>query len=125
MANGGRGDRRGRAFEPLPVGTIYPRGWLRWQVRTRANELTGHLDGIWEDPDDDQWLCGRHGGWERGPYDADGPVPLAYRPEDGDVVVGAARWAKAFVGSRDESGRIGPDERPSAPMWGVSENGRP
>src|SRR5437773_11957293 len=38
-----------RAFTPLPLGSISPRGWLLDQCRIQADGITGHLEEFWPD----------------------------------------------------------------------------
>ena len=52
-----------RAFTPLPLGAVRPKGWLEKQLRIQADGLSGHLDeGFFPD-------LGPHSGWLGG----DGP----------------------------------------------------
>lgn len=44
------------AFNPLPLGAIQPRGWLRQSLQLQAEGLTGHLDEFWKD-------VGSNSGW--------------------------------------------------------------
>lgn len=97
-----------RAFAPLPLGAIKPRGWLLNQLRIQARGLTGHLDEFWPDLVNSQWLGGTGEGWERGPYYADGLIPLAYTLGDERLIAKAERWAHALIARQDESGWIGP-----------------
>jgi hypothetical protein len=97
-----------RTFEPLPLGTIEPRGWLRRQLRIQADGLTGHLDEFWPSLADNQWLGGENDGWERGPYYADGLVPLAYLLEDDDLIAKAETWIEGFLDQQQDDGWIGP-----------------
>ena len=47
------------AFYLLPLTAIKPRGWLRRQLQTQADGMSGHLDEIWPDVgQDSSWLGG-------------------------------------------------------------------
>lgn len=102
-----------RAYEPLPIGAIEPRGWLRRQLRIQADGLTGHLDEFWPDLADNQWLGGERGGWERGPYFADGLVPLAFLLDDPDLIDKAETWVEGFLDWQEADGWIGPKRQAS------------
>ena len=97
-----------RSFEKLPLGDIKPRGWLKKQLQIQANGLTGHLDEFWPDLKENRWLGGDREGWERGPYYADGLLPLAYILEDPDLIKKAKKWVQAFTDYQREDGWIGP-----------------
>ncbi len=93
---------------PIPLGEIKPRGWLERQLRIQAEGLTGHLDEFWPDLVDNQWLDGDRGGWERGPYYADGLLPLAYLLDDEELESKADKWAEGFLDKQQDDGWIGP-----------------
>lgn len=69
-----------RAFEPLPLGAVTPRGWLATQLLLQAEGLSGHLALKWEKLLDSVWAGGTRG--DRGglnentPYWLNGMVPL-------------------------------------------------
>src|SRR5271155_1592866 len=69
---------RANTFEPLPLGSIKPSGWLKNQLEIQAAGLGGHLDEFWPDIKESAWFGGKAEGWERVPYWLDGVVPLAY-----------------------------------------------
>lgn len=71
-----------RAFSPLPLGSVRPRGWLERQLHLQAAGLTGHLDEFWPDVAESQWFGGTAEGWERAPYWLDGAIPLAFLIDD-------------------------------------------
>ena len=70
-------------FQPLPLGSIKPTGWLLEQLKLQAGGLSGHLDEFWPDVEKSGWIGGKAEGWERGPYWLDGVIPLAYEIDDG------------------------------------------
>lgn len=99
-----------RAFDPLPLGAVLPRGWLRRQLRVQADGLSGSIDEIWDDLADNAWLDGERDGWERGPYYADGLVPLAHLLDDDALLEKADAWVEGFLNAQDEDGWFEPEQ---------------
>ena len=87
---------------------MIPRAWLRRQLRIQAEGLSGSLDEFWPPLADNQWLGGDEDGWERGPYYADGLVPLATLLDDDRLREKARTWIEGFLSWRAEDGWIGP-----------------
>ena len=103
------------AFDPLPLGAIEPEGWLREQLGIQAHGLTGHLDEIWDDVSaKSAWLGGKGEAWERGPYFADGLLPLAYELKDPALMKKANAWVEWTLTHQQADGEIGP---PSNKDW--------
>jgi hypothetical protein len=97
------------AFYFLPLGSIQPRGWLKEQLRTQANGLSGHLDETWADVGRNSgWLGGTGESWERGPYYLDGLIPLAYMLDDELLKVKARRFVDWVLENQASNGMIGP-----------------
>jgi len=103
-----------RAFEPLPLGSVTPRGWLRRQLEIQADGLTGSIDEVWEDLSNNAWRGGDRDGWERAPYYADGLVPLAYLLDDDELVAKADGWVEDFLAAQDGDGWFTPERRRAA-----------
>ena len=99
-----------RAFAPLPLGAVTPRGWLRRQLEIQAEGLTGSIDEIWDDLADNAWLGGERDGWERGPYYADGLVPLAHLLDDEELLTKAQRWVEGFLDAQADEGTFHPTQ---------------
>jgi len=59
-----------RAFEPLPAGSVTPRGWLLKQLQLQASGLSATLDLFWGDVANSIWTGGNMdtGLHERFPY---------------------------------------------------------
>jgi hypothetical protein len=95
-------------FEPLPLGTIHPEGWLLNQLRIQAEGLTGHLDEFWPDIADSGWIGGSAEGWERGPYWLDGITPLAFLLDDERLKEKVQRWVNYILTHQHEDGWLGP-----------------
>lgn len=103
------------AFNPLPLGTVEPQGWLRQQLQLQAEGLTGHLDEFWKDVGNNSgWLGGSGESWERGPYYLDGLLPLAYQLNDSRLKAKAKQWADWTLDHQQSNGQIGP---PSNDDW--------
>ena len=97
-----------RAFVPLPLGSVRPKGWLENQLRIQADGLTGHLDESWPDIMDSGWIGGKAEGWERGPYWLDGAVPLAFLLNDESLKGKVSRWMDYVLTHQHEDGWLGP-----------------
>jgi hypothetical protein len=76
-----------RAFTPLPVGSITPKGWLLKQLKLQAEGLSGHLAQFWPDVMTSIWIGGKDDGGlhERVPYWLNGIVPLAFLLKNAQV----------------------------------------
>ncbi len=96
-------------FHFLPLGSIRPAGWLKQQLRTQADGLSGHLDETWADVGPNSgWLGGKGESWERGPYFLDGLVPLAYLLDDERLKAKAQKYIDWTLDHQASSGMIGP-----------------
>lgn len=97
------------AYNPLPLGAIEPKGWLRRQLEIQAAGLTGHLDEFWNDVGPNSgWLGGTGESWERGPYYLDGLLPLAYELNDPTLLKKAKPWVEWTLTHQRPDGQIGP-----------------
>lgn len=99
-------------FAPLPLGSIKPAGWLKNELRTQADGLSGHLDEFWPDLGPNSgWLGGTGESWERGPYYLDGLLPLAHLLDDARLIEKANRWVEWTLRNQRQNGDIGPDRK--------------
>ncbi len=103
---------RPRFFEPLPLGSVRPAGWLKDQLRVQADGLSGHLDEFWPPVAGSRWSGGESEGWERGPYWLDGLVPLAVLLNDPRLLAKAQRWMDYILTNQHADGWLGPKEDP-------------
>ncbi|HZW30511.1 MAG TPA: beta-L-arabinofuranosidase domain-containing protein [Isosphaeraceae bacterium] len=99
---------RPAAFDPLPLGSIKPAGWLADQLRIQAGGLSGHLDEFWPDIKDSGWFGGKAEGWERVPYWLDGVVPLAYLLDDARLQAKVKRALDSILNHQHPDGWLGP-----------------
>ncbi len=108
-AVGNRAPLAPNAFDPLPLGAVRPKGWLRSQLQIQADGLGGHLDETWEDVGPNSgWLGGTGESWERGPYFIDGLVPLAYLLDDAALKAKAQKYIDWTLNNQTAEGMIGP-----------------
>ena len=97
------------AFNPLPLGSVMPKGWLLDQLRLQASGLSGHIDEFWPDlGPNSAWLGGSGEGWERGPYFLDGLVPLAYLTKNPTLIAKVRKWMDWTLDHQQPEGWIGP-----------------
>jgi hypothetical protein len=97
----------------LPIGSIKPRGWLRYQLEAEARGMTGRLPEIsewcrfkgnaWADPKGKG-----HSGWEELPYWLKGYGDLGYVLGDQRVMKETRRWIEAVLAGQEASGWFGP-----------------
>lgn len=104
----GAGRLQATKFEPLPLGSIKPSGWLKDQLRIQAEGLGGHLDEFWPDVKDSAWFGGKAEGWERVPYWLDGLVPLAYLLEDPKLEAKVKKAVDFILAHQQADGWLGP-----------------
>ena len=90
---------------------IEPRGWLLRELRLQADGLSGHLQEVWPDIANSQWIGGDCEGWERVPYWLDGFIPLAYLLKDEKLIADAKKYVD-FILSHQRT-----DERPTPDGW--------
>lgn len=96
-------------YAPLPLTAIKPEGWLRRQLETQAEGLSGHLYEFWPDVSDEcAWLGGAGDAWERAPYYTDGLVPLAYLTDDARLIARVRKHVEWLLASQREDGFFGP-----------------
>jgi len=101
---------RPNTFDPLPLGSIRPSGWLRSQLQVQAAGLSGHLDEFWPDVAQSGWIGGDAEGWERGPYWLDGMVPLAFLLDDARLIAKVTHWIDFILEHQREDGWLGPSQ---------------
>jgi hypothetical protein len=102
------GSLRPLGFEPLPLGSVRPSGWLRDQLKIQAEGLSGHLDEFWPDIKDSAWFGGKAEGWERVPYWLDGLVPLAYLLDDPGLKAKVKKSVDTILERQHPDGWLGP-----------------
>ena len=94
----------------LPLGSIKPEGWLKDQLVTQANGLSGSLFDIWPDVGENcGWLGGDGDSWERAPYYLDGLIPLAWELNDEHLKEICVRFVEWIISSQREDGWFGPE----------------
>ena len=100
----------------LPLGAIRPQGWLKAQLQTQADGLSGRLYEVWPDVNREcAWLGGDGDAWERAPYYLDGLVPLAWELGDEKFKDVCLTYIEKILASQREDGWFGPEQ--NSDMW--------
>ncbi|HEV3079401.1 MAG TPA: beta-L-arabinofuranosidase domain-containing protein [Gemmataceae bacterium] len=97
----------------LPIGSITPKGWLRFQLETEAKGMIGRLAEIspWCKFEGNAWADPQgkgHSGWEELPYWLKGYGDLGYVLKDEAIIKEARRWVDAVLASQESDGWFGP-----------------
>ncbi|ULQ54612.1 beta-L-arabinofuranosidase domain-containing protein [Flavihumibacter fluvii] len=97
-------------YTALPLGSIYPKGWLLEMLELQRNGLTSNLDSVYAEVcgPTNAWLGGNGDAWERGPYWLDGLVPLAYILDDPQLKNKAKQWIEWSLTHQRDDGYFGP-----------------
>ncbi len=101
-----------KPYLELSLGAIQPQGWLRQQLQTMAQGLSGHLDERYAAVVGPRngWLGGDGDGWERGPYWIDGLLPLAYILQEETLIAKTKPWIEWCLTHQQPDGYFGPEE---------------
>ena len=109
------------AFEPLPLGSIKPLGWLREQLGLMANGLPGHEADFYRYVKDSVWTGGSQdysGLHEAAAYWFNYIVPLAYGLDDIRLKNQVRRFVDRVLDDQAEDGWIGPERTPATrALW--------
>ncbi|KIV93521.1 hypothetical protein PV10_04731 [Exophiala mesophila] len=110
------------AFEPLPLGSVKPLGWLGQQMRLMADGLPGHMHEFYRLIKDAPWLGGHQEySWlnEAWPYSYNALVPLAYVTDDPRLKSHVLRVTNYILDHQHADGWLGPEEQLSRRnFWG-------
>jgi hypothetical protein len=106
-------------FKPFRLGEVKPTRWLKNQLTTQLNGLSGHLDEFWPDVMDSGWIGGKAEGWERFPYWLDGVIPLAFLLESDELIKRIEGYINYILDHQQEDGWFGPSK------WGKESGFQP
>ena len=108
-------------YEYFNAKEISPSFWVKHQLQTQLNGLSGHLCDFWPDISDSAWIGGGHDSWERTPYWLDGYIPLVYLLDDKKGIKTVEFYISNIIKRQQEDGWIAPNnvDRAKYDVWGI------
>lgn len=109
-------------FKQFNPKDIFLTGWIKDQLQTQINGLTGNLHRFWPDIKDSAWIGGNQDSWERVPYWLDGYIPLAYLLKDKEAIKVAKFYVNNILKRQENDGWIAPcsiEKRSTYDVWGI------
>ncbi|MCJ1437922.1 hypothetical protein MMC27_007309 [Xylographa pallens] len=108
-------------FEPFPLGSIKPRGWLHEQLKLMAKGMAGHEFDFYPIVQSNPWLGGTaeySSLNEAFPYWFNGLVPLAYALDDVRLKAQIRNATRYVLTHQQASGWLGPEVTyDSSTLW--------
>ncbi len=107
-------------FEPLPLGSIKPLGWIQDQMNLMSNGLAGHQYDFYHIVKDSPWLGGHseYSGLNEGlPYWFNGLVPLAYGLNDSRLILQVEGVSNHILNYQQSDGWMGPEAVGDRDLW--------
>ena len=109
-------------FQPLPLGSITPLGWLGDQLTLMSDGLAGHQYDFYHVVHDSVWFDGysEYSVLNEGlPYWFNGLVPLAYGLNDSRLILQVKDASDYIIEHQQSDGWLGPEtEVASRDLWG-------
>ena len=100
---------RPNAMEPLPLGSVMPEGWLKYQLDLMTEGLVGRLYETSEFlTPQNGWINAKGEGWEEQPYWFRSFVKLAVLTRNERCLKVAADWVEKILATQDQDGWFGP-----------------
>ncbi|KAL6721734.1 hypothetical protein ACLMJK_000839 [Lecanora helva] len=108
-------------FQPLPLGSIKPLGWINDQMNLMSNGLAGHQYDFYHIVEQSPWLGGysEYSVLNEGfPYWLNGLVPLAYGLNDRRLILQVEDASDYILNHQQLDGWLGPEPVGERDLWG-------
>lgn len=102
-------------FDPIPLGSIKPQGWIRDQMQLMSDGLSGHLNDFYRFVSNSTWIGGAleySSLDEAWPYWFNAIVPLAYGIDDERLKKQVNTSIDYILSHQFADGWIGPESTP-------------